>query len=92
MPVIALTQQVHVYRQVALCWGVVPIMLTEVTDSEGTLALVEDTLMRKGVVAPSDSLVITGGLPIAARGAANFVKLSVLPQRVQRKYGQFKGI
>lgn len=91
-PIIALTQHVHVYRQIALCWGVVPLMLTEVTDSEGTLALVEDTLLSKGAVSPGDSLIITGGLPIAARGPANFVKLSVLPQRVQRRYGQLKGI
>jgi pyruvate kinase len=90
-PIIALTQQVHVYRQMTLCWGIMPIMLTEVRASEETLALVEDTMLKQGYVAPGDSMIITGGLPIAARGAANFVKLSVIPAKSSR-YRELKGI
>ncbi len=91
-PIIALTQHMHVYRQLSLNWGTRPVMLTEVSDSESTLALVEDTLLDKGIVFPGDSMVITGGLPIAARGPANFVKLSVLPPKTTPRYWEFKGI
>ncbi len=91
-PIIALTQHQHVYRQIALCWGVIPIMLTEVRDSEATLALVEDTLQKQGFVGPGDSMIITGGLPIAARGPANFVKLSTIPLKSSGRYSQQKGI
>lgn len=90
--IVALTQHEHVYRQLSINWGVIPLMLTEVSDSETTLAIVEETLLRRGFVAGGDSLVITGGLPIAARGPANFVKLSVLPQRSSSKYKELKGI
>ncbi len=78
-PVIALTQDAYVLRQLSLSWGVYPLMLTEVSDSESTLALVEKTLLKEGLVQPGETLIITGGLPIAARGPANFVKLSILP-------------
>jgi pyruvate kinase len=91
-PIIALTQHIHVYRQLSINWGTQPVMLTEVSDSESTLALVEDTLLDKGIVSPGDSIVITGGLPIAARGQANFVKLSVLPPKTTPRYWEFKGI
>lgn len=91
-PIIALTQHMHVYRQLSLYWGVRPLMLTEVSDSESTLALVEDTLLDEGIVSPGDSMVITGGLPIAARGPANFVKLSILPPKTTPRYWEFKGI
>jgi pyruvate kinase len=90
--VIALTQHQHVYRQMALIWGVIPVMLTEVRDSESTLALVEETLLKRGYVSPGDSMIITGGLPIAARGAANFVKLSVIPNKPATRYREFRGI
>jgi pyruvate kinase len=91
-PIIALTQHVHVYRQLSLIWGTTPLMLTEVSDSESTLALVEDTLLKRGYVSPKDSVVITGGLPIAARGAANFVKLSTISPKVASSYWELKGI
>jgi pyruvate kinase len=91
-PIIALVQHSHVHRHLSLNWGVVPVMLTEVSDSESTLALVEDTLLDKRIVNHGDSIVITGGLPIAARGPANFVKLSVLPPVTTPRYWELKGI
>jgi pyruvate kinase len=91
-PIIALTQHVHVYRQLSVVWGTTPIMLTEVSDSESTLSLVEETLLKKGYVSPKDNVVITGGLPIAARGAANFVKLSTISPKVPSSYWELKGI
>lgn len=91
-PIIALTQHEHVYRQISLCWGVTPLMLTEVSDSESTLAMVENILVEKGFVAPGDNIIITGGLPIAARGQANFVKHSVIKAKPIARYREMKGI
>jgi pyruvate kinase len=90
--IIALTQQEHVYRQLSLSWGTTPIMLTEVSDSESTLALVEETLLKRSIVAPKDNVIITGGLPIAARGPANFVKLSTITEHRANGFGARKGI
>jgi pyruvate kinase len=90
--IVALTQHVHVYRQLSLVWGTTPLMLTEVSDSESTLSMVEETLLKRGLVSPKDNIIITGGLPIAARGAANFVKLSTVSPKVPSSYWELKGI
>lgn len=76
--IIALTQDLYVYRQLSLLWGTTPMMLTEASDSESTLAIVEEVLAHEGLVDSGDNIIITGGLPIAARGPANFVKLSTI--------------
>lgn len=91
-PVIALTQHVHVYNQLTLLWGTTPLMLTEVSDSISTLSMVEQILLSKGLVAAKDNIVITGGLPIAARGAANFVKLSTITPRLPTSDWELRGI
>ena len=67
-------------------------MLTEVSDSISTLSMVEQILLSKGLVAAKDNIVITGGLPIAARGAANFVKLSTITPRLPTSDWELRGI
>lgn len=91
-PVIALTQHIHVYNQLTLLWGTTPLMLTEVSDSITTLNLVEQLLLSKELVKAKDNIVITGGLPLAARGAANFVKLSTITPRLPTSDWELRGI
>ena len=91
-PVIALTQHIHVYNQLTLLWGTTPLMLTEVSDSITTLNMVEQILLGKDLVQAKDNIVITGGLPLAARGAANFVKLSTITPRLPTSDWELRGI
>ena len=73
--VIALTQNEVVSRQLSLYWGITPILLTDVTDTETMMYLVEKTLMEKEFIKRGDLVIVTGGLPIAARGESNFMKI-----------------
>ncbi|MBZ0188563.1 MAG: pyruvate kinase, partial [Candidatus Obscuribacterales bacterium] len=91
-PVIALTQHNHVYNQLTLLWGTTPLMLTEVSDSISTLNMVEQILLSRGLACAKDNIVITGGLPLAARGPANFVKLSTITPRLPTSDWELKGI
>ena len=67
-------------------------MLTEVSDSISTLKMVEQILLRKELVAIKDNIVITGGLPLAARGPANFVKLSTITPKLPTAEWELRGI
>jgi pyruvate kinase len=73
--VVALTQKEIVSRQLSLCWGITPLLLVDVHDTETMMKLVEKTLIEHGLVKIGDIVVVTGGLPIAARGESNFIKI-----------------
>lgn len=73
--VVALTQNEIVSRQLSLCWGIIPILLMDVHDTETMMKLVEKTLLEHGLVKAGDIVIVTGGLPIAARGESNFIKI-----------------
>ncbi|MBI3590186.1 MAG: pyruvate kinase [Candidatus Melainabacteria bacterium] len=73
--VVALTQNEMVSRQLSLCWGITPILLMDVHDTETMMNLVEKTLLEHGLIKKGEIVIVTGGLPIAARGESNFVKI-----------------
>jgi pyruvate kinase len=73
--VIALTQNEIISGQLSLFWGITPLLLTDVFDTEAMMDLVEKSLLEKNVVHPGDLIIVTGGLPIADRGESNFVKI-----------------
>ena len=80
--VIALTQNEVVSRQLSLCWGITPLLLVDVYDTETMMKLVEKTLIKNKLVKKGGLIIVTGGLPIAARGETNFIKI----HRCEGKY------
>src|SRR3989338_5926339 len=73
--VVALTQNEVVGRQLSICWGITPLWLVDVHDTETMMKLVEKTLMQNKLIKKGEIVIVTGGLPIAARGESNFVKI-----------------
>ena len=58
--VIALTQNEVVSRQLSLCWGIAPILLVDVYDTEEMMKLVEKTLISHKLVKAGDIVIVTG--------------------------------
>lgn len=73
--IIAATTFEHTYNYLSIVWGVTPIFFDNVQKTTQTLINIEDELKEYGLVEEGETIVITGGLPIAARTSANFVKL-----------------
>lgn len=73
--VIALTQNQMVSRQLSVCWGITPLLLVDVHDTETMMKLVEKKLFENKLIKKGDIVIVTGGLPIAARGESNFIKV-----------------
>ncbi len=73
--IIAATTYKHTYNYLSMIWGVTPVFFDEVEHTTKTIINMEEFLLKRGLVKEGETIIITGGLPIAARAAANFIKL-----------------
>ncbi|MEO6893107.1 MAG: pyruvate kinase [Ktedonobacteraceae bacterium] len=73
--ILAYTPSEHVYRQLALWWGVWPHCIELSRTTEELLETVEQRLLEDQLVRRGEHVVIMGGMPLASRARTNFVKL-----------------
>ena len=74
-PIIALTPKAGLARQLALWWGVTPLVMEFPPDTETALVHMERTLVQKGLARTGDDVVVVGSTPFTSRGPTNFVKV-----------------
>lgn len=75
VPILAVSPDESVCRQMALLWGVTPVLGPLAADTDGLIRLVEQELVGRGHLAAGDLVVVIGGMPVAARGKTNFLKI-----------------
>lgn len=75
VPIYAFTSEQHVYRRLALWWGVTPIFEQFSTDSDGMIREIEGALLARQALMPGDLAIIVGALPFRPGAHTNFVKL-----------------
>lgn len=75
VPVLALTADGEVARQLALLWGITPVVTDLPVSVEDTLTRTEPTLLRDGLARAGDTVVVIHWSPRRGRRWANFVKL-----------------
>lgn len=78
VPVVAFTESEVVYRQLSLVWGVYPVIIREIFDTDKSVRLMEEYLKENGLVNPGDRVIVATGMPIAKRGRTNMVKVSTI--------------
>lgn len=78
VPILAFTERETVYRELALWWGVQPILCRFETSTEAQIAVLERALLDGGYVASGERVVIMGSLPVLAQARTNFLKVHQL--------------
>ena len=73
-PIVALTVQEKVRRQMALNWGVIPFLIGDVTSTDHLFATASEVSLREGLVELGDVVVIAAGVPLGRAGTTNLVK------------------
>lgn len=73
VPIIAMTPNPKVYHQLALSWGVIPILCTESKNIEDAYKRISTFALVKGYVKYGDLVVITAGTPFGQSGTTNMI-------------------
>jgi pyruvate kinase len=74
-PVIGATSSPETYRQLALSWGVVPVMVPATHHTDTRLADAVRVARDRQLVASGDLVVIVGGVPVGEPGHTNMIKV-----------------
>jgi len=78
VPILAVTTQPATYRQLALVWGVTPVLVDRVPGYDAMLAVVRDLILKRGYARAGDRIVMTAGLPWEVSGTTNLLKVEVV--------------
>lgn len=74
-PIFALTPNLSTCRALTLCWGVVPILVKHIHNTDEMVSYAEQTLLEKQMVKKGDVIVIVAGIPLGVQGQTNLIKM-----------------
>jgi pyruvate kinase len=74
-PIFAPTPSLSTCRQLALVWGVEPLLVEQFTDTDTMIVTVVEAVRRRGMVRDGDLVIITAGVPVGGSGLTNMLKV-----------------
>ncbi len=74
-PIIGLTHHPYAVRQMALEWGVTPVLIPEAADVEDLWDRSIEASREAGLVEPGDRVVLTAGTAVNLPGTTNVIKV-----------------
>ena len=75
VPILAVTTVPVTYRQLALVWGVMPVLVDRVPGYDAMLAVVRDLILKRGLARSGEKIVMTAGVPWEVSGTTNLLKV-----------------
>jgi pyruvate kinase len=78
IPILGVSDQPATFRQLALIWGVHPVLCDTEPTFESLLACARQYLLEHGLARPGDRVVVTAGVPFHVRGTTNTVRVEQL--------------
>lgn len=75
VPVLAATPNERTLHQLALVWGVQPVLVGDYENTDEMIQLTVEAAYEAGSVSRGDLLVITAGIPYGGQGKTNFLKV-----------------
>jgi pyruvate kinase len=76
--ILALTDSLRTYNQLALVWGVIPVLCPEGSTYEEMLDRARAYAIAQGLAKPGQRVVLTAGLPMHVPGTTNTMRVEVV--------------
>jgi pyruvate kinase len=86
-PIIAVTPQAGVLRKLALIWGVQPLLIAPIEDTDDMINSAIEISLVSGLIKPGDLVVITAGVPAGIHGTTNLLKVHLVGDILARGTG-----
>lgn len=84
VPIITCTTSETVYRQLALSWGIIPILIEEEHDTFELFEHAVEVVKKEGYVKDGEITVITTGIPLGISGTTNLLKVHVVGEDLRQ--------
>ncbi len=75
VPIIAFSPVKQTTQQLALSWGITPILIPELLTLEELLEMAPNYLLSLGYANKGDTIVVTAGVPVGSPGKTNMIKV-----------------
>jgi len=73
--IFALCPDINVCSQLALIWGVTPLLINQVSSTDKMIIASSELLKERNFLNPGDSFIITTGAPVGVTGSTNMLKI-----------------
>jgi pyruvate kinase len=77
-PIVGVTSRVDTWRRLSLSWGVFPLLIPPIKDTDEMLRVVEAEALKAGMLNHGDRVIITTGTPMGTKGSTNLIKADVI--------------
>ena len=77
-PIVAFTTTERARRQLAISWGVKPVLAGYVDSTDRLFSMCVQSALKEGAVESGQMVVITAGIPIGLAGSTNLIKAQVV--------------
>jgi pyruvate kinase len=78
VPILGVTDRETTWRQLALVWGVQPVMCEAEVNYDNMLAAARKYLLAHRLAEPGQRIVVTAGVPFHVRGTTNLLRIEEL--------------
>jgi pyruvate kinase len=77
-PILALSQHLSTVRELNLCWGIYPVLVSEWRDTDEMLERSKRMPKELGMASKGEKIVIIAGIPISIPGTTNLIKVEIV--------------